>query len=46
MLTNGIREVPVTDVGGCFVGFIDEAAIASIYIRRTRDTAGAGSPAK
>ncbi len=46
MLTNGIREVPVTDVGGCFVGFIDEAAIASIYIRRTRDNAGAGSPAK
>jgi len=33
MLANGIREVPVTDAAGCFLGFIDEAAIASAYVR-------------
>jgi predicted transcriptional regulator len=38
MLANGIREVPVTDMVGCFLGFIDEAAIASAYVRRNTES--------
>ncbi|HWA76060.1 MAG TPA: chloride channel protein [Polyangiaceae bacterium] len=38
MLANGIREVPVTDMVGCFLGFIDEAAIASAYVRRNKES--------
>jgi CIC family chloride channel protein len=34
MLRNGLREVPVTDAGGHFVGFIDETAIAKTYLKR------------
>jgi CIC family chloride channel protein len=33
MLANGIREVPVIDSFGRFIGFIDEAAIATVYMR-------------
>jgi CIC family chloride channel protein len=38
MLANGIREVPVTDTAGCFLGFIDEAAIATAYVRRNAES--------
>ncbi|HEY2407480.1 MAG TPA: chloride channel protein, partial [Polyangiaceae bacterium] len=34
MLTNGIREVPVTDHDGRFIGFIDEATVAKAYLQR------------
>ena len=37
MLANGIREVPVTEVDGAFLGFIDETTIASAYVRRNRE---------
>jgi CIC family chloride channel protein len=33
MVANGIRQVPVTDNGGKFVGFLDEGAIGKAYLR-------------
>jgi CIC family chloride channel protein len=47
MLANGIREVPVTDTNGCFIGFVGESAIASAYVRHKADLrhARAGSTA-
>jgi CIC family chloride channel protein len=44
MLANGIREVPVTDLAGCFVGFIDEAAIAEAYVRRNASPPPGAAP--
>jgi CIC family chloride channel protein len=33
MLSSGVREVPVIDEAGCFVGFVEEATIAHAYLR-------------
>jgi CIC family chloride channel protein len=33
MLSSGVREVPVIDDAGCFVGFVEEATIAHAYLR-------------
>lgn len=36
MVVNGIRQVPVTDAEGRFVGLVDEVAIAKAYLDRQR----------
>jgi CIC family chloride channel protein len=36
MVSIGVREVPVTDDQGCFLGFVDEATIAQAYLRAQR----------
>jgi CIC family chloride channel protein len=33
MLSSGVREVPVIDEAGCFVGFVEEATVARAYLR-------------
>ena len=36
MVKHGIRQLPVTDADGCFVGIVDEAAIAKAYLSSQR----------
>jgi len=36
MVSIGAREIPVTDEAGHFVGYVDEAAIAGLYLRSHR----------
>ncbi len=39
MLSQGVRELPVTDAGGAIIGFVDETSIAHAYIAaRNRKT--------
>jgi len=33
MLSQGVRELPVTDETGTIVGFVDETSIAHAYLR-------------
>jgi CIC family chloride channel protein len=46
MLKSGIREIPVTDDNGCFVGWLDEATIANAYARDRERRASLGAGAR
>jgi CBS-domain-containing membrane protein len=35
MLTSGLRELPITDSGGCLLGCIGDQALASAYQRKS-----------
>ena len=32
MLSQGVRELPVTDAAGALIGFVDETSIAHAYV--------------
>ncbi|MEP7119408.1 MAG: chloride channel protein [Byssovorax sp.] len=42
MVEHGVRQVPVIDPDGRFVGFIDEAAVAKAYLRVKRPNSAPG----
>ena len=39
-MANGLRELPVVDVEDTVVGFIDEPAVARIYLKAEARAAG------
>lgn len=41
MLSQGVRELPVTDAAGAIIGFVDETSIAHAYIAARKKPTGA-----